>query len=187
MSFHQGKRLATPYAKAILEMLPQTPFIGGEHQAIHEAINDLPVHRATQTQLFYPVSESRQFTRRDAGRVFKRGLLPAEDRIPHPQLVELERMKIAGDQEAYKIMEQKMVEEEKALQAQKEKIKQRDERMVTKVHPGGTEGRYEFRFRSVSVEQAGKAGRGRHGVGARYGLPAQDRKRGQIKIPTKVE
>jgi hypothetical protein len=30
----------------------------------------LPVHRLTDPQIFYPVSESRQFTRVDAGRVF---------------------------------------------------------------------------------------------------------------------
>lgn len=41
--------------------LPPTP---------HESINDLPVHRMTLPQLFYPTSESRQFNRADAGRVF---------------------------------------------------------------------------------------------------------------------
>ncbi|MCJ1265559.1 hypothetical protein MMC22_005439 [Lobaria immixta] len=183
----QGKRLATPYASAILNMLPQTPFISGPYQPIHESINDLPVHRATETQTFYPVAESRQFTRRDAGRVFKRGLLPAEDRIPHPQLVELERLKLEGVPRVDGVIRQKMVEEEKEKEAFKEKMRQREERMVKKVLPGGDKGRYEFRFRNINVEQAGKTGRGRQGVGARYGLPAQDRKRGQIKIPTKVE
>lgn len=36
----------------------------------HETINDLPIHPLTGPQIFYPVSESRRFTRRDAGRVF---------------------------------------------------------------------------------------------------------------------
>ncbi|MCJ1466836.1 hypothetical protein MMC07_005457 [Pseudocyphellaria aurata] len=183
----QGKPLATPYAKAVLAMLPQTPFIGGEDQAAHEAINDLPVHHATRAQIFYPVSESRQFTRRDAGRVFKRGLLPAEDRIPHPRLVELVKMKMAGEPNADQIIQEKMAQDEEAVQAQKEKMRQRKERNVRRVQPGGNEGKYEFRFQNISVEQAGKTGRGRQGVGARYGIPAQDRKRGQVKIPTKVE
>lgn len=187
MSSIQGKRLENTYANAILDMLPKTPFIGGPGQPIHESIHDLPVHRATEKQIFYPVAESRQFTRRDAGRVFKRGLLPADDRIPHPQLVELERLRNGGVPQAEKLIRDKMAEEEKAREAQKEKLRQQEERMVKKVLPGGDMGRWEFRFRNIHVEQAGKFGRGRKGVGARYGLPAQDRKRGQIKIPTKVE
>lgn len=43
---------------------PDTP------QPTHENINDLPAHRLTDPQIFYPVSESRHFTRTDAGRVF---------------------------------------------------------------------------------------------------------------------
>lgn len=189
MSSNQGKRLATPYARAILKMLPQTPFIGGHYQPVHESINDVPVHYATLKQIFYPVAESRQFTRRDAGRVFSHGLLPAEDRIPHPQLVQFERLRLDGVplNEAEKVMREKISKEEKIREAQKEKIKKEQERMVKKVHPRGDKGRYEFRFRLINVEQAGRTGRGRQGVGARYGLPAQDRKRGQIKIPTKVE
>lgn len=179
--------MATPYAKAVLKMIPQTLFITGSYQSIHETINDLPNHRATETQIFYPVAESCQFTRRDAGRVFSRGLLPAEDRIPHPQLFELERLKLEGVPQALSIIREKMLEEEKDKEAQKEKMRQREERMVKRVLPGGDKGRWEFRFKNVHVDLAGKTGRGRQGVGARYGLPAQDRKRGQIKIPTKVE
>ena len=168
-------------------MLPKTPFVGGPYQPIHESIHDLPVYRATETQLFYPVAESRQFTRRDAGRVFKRGLLPPEDRVPHPQLVEMERLRTLGVHQPEDVIRDQMLEEEKDREAFKEKMRQREERLTQKVHPGGENGRYEFRFRNINVEQAGKTGRGRMGVGARYGLPAQDRKRGQIKIPTKVE
>ena len=47
--------------------------------------------------------------------------------------------------------------------------------------------RWEFRFRDVQAESAGSDGRGRFGVGARYGMPHEDRKRGQVKIPTRVE
>lgn len=168
-------------------MIPQTLFIGGSYQSVHETINDLPNHRATEKQIFYPVAESYQFTRRDAGRVFSRGLLPAEDRIPHPQLFELERLKLEGVPHPLGVIREKMLEEEKDKEAQKEEKRQRAERRVKRVLPGGDRGRWEFRFKDIHVEQAGNTGRGRQGVGARYGLPAQDRKRGQIKIPTKIE
>ena len=52
-------------------MLPTTPLAKkGQDQPRHEHINELPVHRLTEPQIFYPVSESRQFNRVDAGRVF---------------------------------------------------------------------------------------------------------------------
>lgn len=52
-------------------MLPTTPLAKqGQRQPHHEHINELPVHRLTEPQIFYPVSESRQFNRVDAGRVF---------------------------------------------------------------------------------------------------------------------
>ncbi|KAL4806174.1 eukaryotic mitochondrial regulator protein-domain-containing protein [Aspergillus unguis] len=69
----QGKPLALPYARTIHEMVPTTPLYDDAHmqrQNPHESINDLPSHRLTETQIFYPVSESRHFTRVDAGRVF---------------------------------------------------------------------------------------------------------------------
>ena len=65
----QGKPLALPYARAVLSMLPQTPYHRSKPVA-HESINDLPVHTLTHPQIFYPSSESRPFNRRDAGRVF---------------------------------------------------------------------------------------------------------------------
>lgn len=49
-------------------MVPTTP-LTNPPQA-HEPINDLPVHSMTLPQIFYPTSESRQFNRVDAGRVF---------------------------------------------------------------------------------------------------------------------
>ncbi|KAJ5146052.1 uncharacterized protein N7515_000616 [Penicillium bovifimosum] len=67
----QGKPLALPYARAIHEMVPTTPLAEqGERQQFHEPINDLPAHPLTGTQIFYPVPESRSFTRVEAGRVF---------------------------------------------------------------------------------------------------------------------
>ncbi|EDU39753.1 conserved hypothetical protein [Pyrenophora tritici-repentis Pt-1C-BFP] len=94
----QGKTLALPYSKAVLAMLPTTPFINtslpknkGKRPIPHEPINDLIVHPATRQQLFVPVAESRRFTRVDAGKAFDNNLLPADARIPHPELVHAER------------------------------------------------------------------------------------------------
>lgn len=50
-------------------MIPTTPYQYGQITP-HESINDLPVHPLTDTQVFYPTSESRAFNRTDAGRVF---------------------------------------------------------------------------------------------------------------------
>jgi hypothetical protein len=47
--------------------------------------------------------------------------------------------------------------------------------------------RWNFRFESINVEDAGRDGRGRRGVGWRYGNPHHDRERGEIKLPTRVE
>jgi len=94
-------------------MLPTTPYIPNDPIA-HESINDLPVHRATTLQLFHPVSESRHFTRRDAGKVFDRNLLPAEDRVPHTELVQLEMWKNQGvqfDERILRMREQNEKEE----------------------------------------------------------------------------
>ena len=86
----QGKPLTRPYARALSTMLPQTPYFSGQPdhaQRPHEQINMLPVHKATKNQLFLSTPESRHFTRSDAGRAFRKGLLPAEARISHPDQV----------------------------------------------------------------------------------------------------
>ena len=47
--------------------------------------------------------------------------------------------------------------------------------------------RWDFAFQNVSAELVGKDGKGRKAVGIRYGMPHEDRKKGMVKIPTKVE
>jgi hypothetical protein len=169
-------------------MLPQTPFHRGTPPTIHEAINDLPVHRDTLRQIFHPVSESRHFTRVDAGHIFNPSLLPADDRIPHPELVDIERARL-GDpnkkDEMLRVVREKLVQEGRAREDREQRSIEREAREVKKVMP--EKGRWEFRFRDIKVENVGSDGRGRNGVGARYGIPHQDRKRGQIKIPTRVD
>ena len=47
--------------------------------------------------------------------------------------------------------------------------------------------RWDFQFQKFNAEKVGRDGRARGAVGARYGMPHEDRKRGMVKIPTKVE
>ena len=82
--------------------------------------------------------------------------------------------------------QQQRAEEEKARYEARAKVRQEiEERDVTKV--ALPHSRWEFRFRDIRVEDVGRTGRDKRGVGARYGFPHEDRKRGQVKIPTKVE
>lgn len=175
-------------------MLPVTPFnpsvVGREDNLInsrsHESINDLPVHSATKEQIFFPASESRQFTRVDAGSVFEKGLLPADKRIPHPEAIEFARGQATQNsrdkarEKLGKFYEQEMKQREfsrqrKARQVQRDTMKIEGDRAI-------------FQITNIRVDEhtVGKDGRGSQGVGVRYGLPHQDRKKGQIKIPTSV-
>merc|ERR1712029_1240982 len=50
-----GKPLAVPYSRAVLDMLPTTPFLDTslpanreKKQPVHEPINELPVHPSTK-------------------------------------------------------------------------------------------------------------------------------------------
>ncbi len=166
-------------------MLPQTPYIENDPMP-HESINDLPVHRATLNQIFHPVSESRHFTRSDAAKVFQSDLLPAEDRVPHTELVELEKWRFEGIQKDQRVamMREKNEKEAQAKRDMEARRREKEARETIKVDNG----RSIFKFQEVKVdERVGENGRGRAGVGARYGVPHSDRKKGQIKIPTRVE
>lgn len=172
-------------------MLPTTPYIDsklpenrGKRPITHEAINDLIVHPATRQQLFVPVAESRQFTRVDAGKAFDNDLLPADERIPHPELVQAERELASG----LSFEERKRLAKER-FEAQEEKKKQEEGRKQAHLRALKTvpKRRWDFVFQDVSVDHAGKDGRGANGVGWRYGFPHEDRKKGQVKIPTKIE
>lgn len=187
----QGKRLAIPYSKAVLDMVPTTPYIDPTkpknkyiRPITHEAINDLIVHPATRQQLFVPVAESRHFTRVDAGKAFDNNLLPADDRIPHPELVLAERESAMGlSFEERKTLALDRMEQEEERRRRKEDKEQAYLRSLKTV----PKRRWDFVFKDVSVDSVGIDGRDHRGVGWRYGMPHEDRKRGQIKIPTKVD
>ena len=135
--------------------------------------------------MFHPPSESRHFTRTDAGKVFDQNLLPAEKRIPHPELVQIQRWYNEGLHKGEVVkLQRKKIEEEERTRVAREKIKEEKEKLLVKKRETP---RWEFRFRDVSVESVGKTGRDRRGVGARYGMPHEDRKKGQVKIPRRVE
>ncbi|OOF92774.1 hypothetical protein ASPCADRAFT_8412 [Aspergillus carbonarius ITEM 5010] len=222
----QGKLLALPYARAIHEMVPTTPL-----DMPHEEINDLPVHRLTDPQIFYPVSESRQFNRVDAGRVFSAApaleheqaakdaldpsetisritqnpshievvgkgedehqvLQPADVRIPHPHMVASRREQILMPNEGaqhHKLYKARLQKEEEADQERKRRSEERKEKQTQRVQVEGS--RFEFRINDVVVSQetTGKDGRNARAPGRRYGVPSYDRKKGQVKIPTRVE
>lgn len=186
----KGKRLAKPYAKAVMEMLPKTPYEPNKgdqnrSQKPHESINDLPVHAATTQQIFHPTSESRHFTRADAAKVFDDMLLPADQRVPHPELADLERDRLAGlpyNERIVKDTERRAAEQQKKLVAEQRR-KFREQKAVKKVDDGG---RWEFRFREINVDDAGADGRGHRGTGWRYGVPHMDRRRNELKIPKNV-
>ncbi len=167
-------------------MLPTTPFNPDLPPSAHESINDLPVHQATMQQIFHPTSESRVFTRKDAGRVFDEKLRPADERIPHPELIELERERLEGvprDERIARQRERLRIEKE-ARQAKEDARRAKEEEGVTVVATPGS--RWDFRFKEFRVEDVGKDGRALKGVGWRYGIPHEDRKKGQVKIPRRV-
>ena len=165
-------------------MLPQTYLTNPPTP--HEALNDLPLHKATKPQLFVPAPESRRFTRVDAGKAFDPGLLPADERLPHPQLVKAEASPAEDTADARRaVVERAWAETEGKDQERVERRRRQDEWEArrTRTVPAG---RWEFRIRDVTVDRA-SVGRHVPGVGARYGVPPQDRKKGQVKIPTRVE
>ncbi|KAL3471370.1 eukaryotic mitochondrial regulator protein-domain-containing protein [Aspergillus californicus] len=238
----ENKPLAKPYARAIHEMIPTTPLIYDRDlrkDRPHESINDLPAHRLTDAQIFYPVSESRQFSRIDAGRVFSAAparqhetvadevanpddttsrilespsrietvgkgadeqpvLQPADVRIPHSHLIRYERTKPKTDDLTPGIASDKvyrhaknhrlMLEKEEAIEEKRKNLaKERRESKISRIQPESS--RFEFRINDVTVskETTGADGRGARAPGRRYGVPSYERKKGQAKIPTRVE
>ncbi|KAI8304744.1 hypothetical protein K4K61_005919 [Colletotrichum sp. SAR11_59] len=179
----EKKQLATPYAKAVLGMLPQT-ILRKEAQIPHEPINEIHVHKLTMQQLFVPVSESRQFNREDAAKAFHRNMLSADQRSPLKELVTMRKSIDSGVKpaEAFeKFKETTRAEEDRLIEKERRRLEKAEEE-TTRVDTG----RFEFRFKEMNVEAAGKDGRGRKAVGWRYGVPFYDRKKGEFKLPTSV-
>jgi hypothetical protein len=165
-------------------MLPQTN-LNLETRIHHESINDLPVHGATKQQIFHPTSESREFTRVDAAKIFDENLLPADLRVPHPELTELERDRLTGmpysERFARAAKRAEEAQQKKLVAEQRRRV--REEKAVKTISGA----RWDFKFQEISVDDAGATGRGHNGTGWRYGVPHMDRRKGEVKIPTSVE
>ncbi|KAK3311520.1 eukaryotic mitochondrial regulator protein-domain-containing protein [Chaetomium strumarium] len=183
----EGKPMAIPYAKAMMEMLPRANLTESERREGRpfEPINDIHVHSYTMQQLFVPTSESREFTRADAAKAFGDHILPPDSKMRIPELVEMERKISQGvpphQARAEFIEETRKSEQELAAKA-RARLQAAEDRRVRV-----DSGRFEFRFEKINAEDVGPTGRARRAVGWRYGVPHMDRKRGQIKIPTSVE
>lgn len=176
----EGKQLATPYAKAMLRILP----VHRPGNLDFEPVNEMHVHKLTQQQLYVPVAESREFTREDAAKAFHRKMLSPDERTPHPELIQLAKDRDAGvdKKQSWKTLFDKAKAVEDALNAKVKAKRDEEERRTSRVDSG----RFEFRFKDVNVDLAGSSGRGRGYVGMRYGVPFNDRKKGAVKIPTSM-
>jgi hypothetical protein len=167
-----------------MTMLPTKSFKPNQLNPPLEAINEIHIHPATMKQLYWPTSESRQFTRDDAAKAFHRKMLSADERSPHPELIQMERDLLQGKtglEAKARFTAAAEQSERKAAEAQLQKaaaIEQATQRVNTK--------RFEFRFQEVNSENVGYKGRGIDAVGAKYGRPSYDRAKGMIRIPTSV-
>ncbi|KAH7029434.1 eukaryotic mitochondrial regulator protein-domain-containing protein [Microdochium trichocladiopsis] len=180
----KGKFLAKPYAKAVLGMLRTHKIYTNSQNKPLEDINEVHIHPHTMQQIFWPTAESRHFTRKDAAKVFNKDMLPLDERVQIPELIQLEKdisSGIAPYEAAQKFKstvrnsETKTAEKARAAAAAAESA-------ITRVR---TE-RFDMRFQDYNAEQVGKDGRHRNAIGARYGVPHYDRAKGQVKIPTSV-
>lgn len=181
----QGKRLAKPYAQAMLAMLPKTSYNMEDREHVHhEPINDVHVHGYTMQQVFLPTSESRHFTRQDAAKAFHRTMLPAEERSQHPELIAKVKGRLGGESsgESHQKFVKAAKESEEALVRRAQEAKDSEEARTMKIKSD----RFEFRIQSFNSEKVGPAGRARYATGWRYGAPLDDRKRGKVRIPTSV-
>ncbi|KAI2619705.1 eukaryotic mitochondrial regulator protein-domain-containing protein [Hypoxylon sp. NC1633] len=180
----KGKKLATPYEKAVLSMIPIYTMKEGQQNRPFEPINELHVHPYTMKQIFWPTSESRHFTRADAAEAFNSKLLSADERVPHPELIQMEKEILQGRSlwDASERFKQAAMESERKV-AHKQLAKAAlEEKYTRRVNSK----RFEFRFKQINSESVGPKGRARNVVGWRYGVPSYDRTKGAVKIPTSV-
>lgn len=168
-----------------MEMVPTHKYPADQPKQALEPINEIHVHSFTMQQLFVPTSESREFTREDAAKAFHHTLLSPDKRIPHPELVEMERRIKNGTKElkSWNIFKE---EAKRSEQARDEKVAEKAELEQKNTMTVATD-RFEFRIKTISADDVGKHGRARGGVGWRYGIPYEDRKKNQVKIPTTID
>ncbi|CAK7263662.1 hypothetical protein SEPCBS57363_000684 [Sporothrix epigloea] len=181
----EGKFLAIPYHDAVHQMAKTF----GENQIraglIFENVNEIHTHAYTKQQLFVPASESRQFNREDAARAFHPRMLSPDKRVPIPELIQVEKDVLDGQvsyESSFLKLHEKADAEQEALAKADRDAAAAEEASTTCVKTD----RFEFRIRDINADNVGANGRSPHAVGWRYGVPFDDRKPGQVKIPTRV-
>jgi hypothetical protein len=117
-------------------------------------------------------------------------LKPADARIPHPHLVAFEMDKrnpdLSGeDDEIKRRYAQRLYDDARNREELRAKKLAQHEAQKTRIETN----RWQFVITEAQTtrEGTGLDGRGHKSPGFTYGVPSQDRKRGQVKIPTKVE
>jgi hypothetical protein len=117
-------------------------------------------------------------------------LKPADARIPNPQVIAFEQDK--SDQSLAPLERRarhiaRMEEDETMRQKRKQRLREEDEEKKTRIDVG----RWQLVVKDIAVTRQGVGldgrGSGRNAVGMRYGVPSQERKKGRVKIPTRVE
>lgn len=173
------------YAGAVLSVLPTHNL---PNNIPFESVSDVPVHRYTMQQLYWPVAESKHFTRVDAAKAFNRDLLPADKRVPIPEWVNYakDKLKNEGKEPPEVILNRfrdAVVKHERAMEARRRAKAQKEATRITKVESD----RFQFRFQTFQVEDVGKDGRSKKGTGWRYGVPLYDRQKGHsLEVPARV-
>lgn len=112
-------------------------------------------------------------------------LKPADSRIPHPHLIAYAKDKDLDRGLRQERYQQRLREDKEKRDAAKTKREAYEESKKTRVDTD----RWQFVVTEVQATRQGTGlnGRGAQSPGFRYGVPREDRKRGHVKIPTKVE
>lgn len=170
-----------------MSMLPTTRYDerNPAANAPHEPVNDVHIHRYTLQQLFVPVAESKDFTRKDAAKAFHPTMLSVDERSPQRGLIRMEKEIAKGKSagESRQLFVEREQKQEEKVAAKLAAARKAEEDATQRVRTD----RYEFRIKEINVDDVGPTGKSRKGTGVRYGAPFDDRKRGAIKIPTSVE
>ena len=112
-------------------------------------------------------------------------LKPADARIPHPHMIAHETDKLDlglryNQPELLKRYNERLENEERKISEGIARKVAREESMKTRIQSD----RWEFVVTDVVSERLGRA---TPKIGERYGVPSQARKRGQVKIPRRVQ
>ncbi|KAL2401324.1 hypothetical protein ABEF93_004996 [Exophiala dermatitidis] len=115
-------------------------------------------------------------------------LKPADARIPHPHLIAYEKDKLDPTMSRTELRV-RYAERLKQEDAKRKEIKDRQARAEEKRKTRIDTDRWQFVVTEISATRTGTGldGRGTKAPGLRYGVPSQERKKGQVKIPTSVQ